>query len=346
MNATNLSPNSPPVAQSIEQCLESYLERLSIRSYSCQTVESQTKQLRFFRRFCETQSILKISAITRATVESYQRHVFHHRKRDGGSLAISTQKQWLGAVVSFLAWATRQGLVQVNPATDLEMPRQEHRLPKAVLSPAAVEKVLAIPDTKQPFGLRDRAILEVFYSTGIRRTELCNLNVSDVNHERGIVRVVRGKGRKDRYVPIGSRALWWLQKYLVQARPNLGSTQDRNALFLGVHGQRVHPGRLASHVHSLIVRAGVSETGSCHVFRHSFATALLENGCDLRHIQGMLGHSKLETTAIYLHLSVRDLKAAHEKFHPAGPSPNQKPEADSLQGRGGAQQVFDFYAVA
>jgi integrase/recombinase XerD len=212
------------------------------------------------------------------------------------------------------------------------MPRKEFRLPRAILNVSEVEKVISKPDITTSFGLRDRAILEVFYSTGIRRGELCNLNLGDVDFERRVMRVQQGKGRKDRYVPIGRRALLWLEKYLLKSRPHLGRRQDDQALFLGIHGQRVVPGRLAGHIHGIISRARLGKTGSCHMFRHTFATLLLENGCDLRHIQLMMGHVKLETTAMYLHLSMHELKAAHEKFHPARLSPKDtRTRADAMQ---------------
>lgn len=247
----------------------------------------------------------------------YQTHLYYYRKKRGGPLANSTQRQWLMAVASFMGWLTRQGIIPFNPASDLEMPRTEHRLPKAILSHHEVERVLRVPDVTRPFGLRDRAILEVFYSTGIRRNELCQLNLTDLDFHRGVLRVEQGKGRKDRYVPIGARAVQWVERYLTHSRPRLGKLGDPVALFLGTTGRRVHPGRLAAHVHQLIVQARLGKTGSCHLFRHAFATTLLESGCDIRHIQVMLGHAKLETTAIYIHLNMRDLKAAHDKYHPA-----------------------------
>jgi integrase/recombinase XerD len=271
-------------------------------------------------------------------VANYQVHLHNYRKRDGGFLVASTQRQWLTAVVNFFGWMTRKGIISVNPATYLEMPRTEFRLPKAVLSAHDVERVLKVPDTTSLFGLRDRAILEVFYSTGIRRNELCKLELTDVDFNRGILRVGQGKGKRDRYVPIGDRALLWLERYLTKSRPSLGGSADASALFLGKRGQRVHPGRLASHVHGLIDRARLGKSGSCHMFRHAFATILLENGCDLRHIQAMLGHAKLETTALYTHLNMHDLKAAHQRFHPAKLGAVDKTPVRSSKG----QLMFSF----
>jgi integrase/recombinase XerD len=301
----------------IEDHINEYLTSLAVRNYSPQTIESQTKQLRYFNQFCGGKHIDRIIDITRDMVGSYQSQLHGYRKKDGTPLAVSTQKQWLGAVKVFFIWVIRKGHMIANPASDLEMPRKEYRLPRVILSHAEVEMVLSVPDITKHFGLRDRAILEVFYSTGVRRSEICNLNLTDIDFGREIVCIRLGKGKKDRFVPIGKRALLWVEQYLVRARPFLGKSQNKESLFVGMQGKRVNPARLASHVHRIVLRSGIGKTGSCHLFRHAFATALLENGCDLSHIQAMLGHAKLETTAIYIHLNMRDLKAAHRKYHPA-----------------------------
>src|ERR1017187_10851834 len=129
-----------------------------------------------------------------------------------------------------------------NPAAELEMPRTEHRLPKAVLSPAEIERVMLVPEVKKPLGLRDRAILEVFYSTGVRRMELCHLDLTDLDFDNRLLCVRQGKGKKDRYVPIGKRALAWVKAFLQEGRPRLGSQQDPHALFVGAQGRRMVPG--------------------------------------------------------------------------------------------------------
>lgn len=299
------------------ELMDHYFEHLRVRNYCLSTIEAQAKQLRYFQRFCERHSIERPDQVSWPEISAFQVELHQYRKSNGHPLAAGTQRQWLTAVVGFFRWLVRKEIIPQNPAAELEMPRTEHRLPRNILSALEVERVIAVPDVSHPFGLRDRAILEVFYSTGIRRAELCNLDLQDVDFGRGLVCVRQGKGKKDRYVPIGRRALAWVERYIKEGRPRLGSFQDEHALFVGLHGRRIIPGRLASHVGLLIREAHLGKTGSCHLFRHSFATALLENGCDIRHIQAMLGHVKLETTAIYLHLSMTDVKAAHEKFHPA-----------------------------
>ncbi|MGI9115827.1 MAG: tyrosine-type recombinase/integrase [Chthoniobacterales bacterium] len=249
---------------------------------------------------------------------NYQSYLYHYRKESSGlALTISTQKHWLIAIANFFSWLTKEGLVLYNPASDLEMPRREFRLPKIILSAADVEAIINIPDLAMPMGVRDRAILETLYSTGIRRQELCMLELGDLDYDRGLVRIEQGKGKKDRFSPIGERAIKWIEKYLVEVRPRLCPSLNERALFLNTLGTRITPGRLGSHVGELIRKAQIGKVGSCHLFRHTFATLLLENGCDVRYVQEMLGHSKMETTAIYTHVSIKALKEAHSRHHPA-----------------------------
>lgn len=294
-----------------------YLEHLRVRNYSEQTLFHRNRQLVLFRTFAEHLGLTQARQVTRAVILNYQAYLFHYRKRDGAHLTVGTQKAWLGAVILLFSWLTREGLILYNPASDLDLPRREYRLPKNVLTHEQVEAIMSVPDLSDPLGLRDRAILEVLYSTGIRRTELCNLNQGDLQPDRGILRVEQGKGKKDRFVPIGERALLWIDKYVLEARPRLCPSINEPALFLNSWGGRMNPSRIGTQVHAIIEKADVGIAGSCHMFRHSFATALLQNGCDIRHIQVMLGHTSLDTTAIYAHLNIQQLKDAHERYHPA-----------------------------
>lgn len=294
-----------------------YLEHLRIRNYSEQTVFHRNKRLITFRLFCEQMGISQARQVTRAVLLNYQSYLFHYKKSTGDPLTTATQNHWLCEVAHFFSWLTREGHVLYNPAADLELPRKEHRLPKNILTHSQVEVIMNVPDVRDPMGLRDRAALETLYSTGMRRQELCNLNVQDIQFERGVVRIEQGKGKKDRIVPIGERALQWIEKYILEARPRFCPSMNEPALFLHTQGERVSPSPFGNQMHKLIEQADIGITGSCHIFRHTFATLLLENGCDVRHIQVMLGHAKLDTTQIYTHVSIRAIKEAHERFHPA-----------------------------
>ncbi len=213
----------------------------------------------------------------------------------------------------------------MNPAAELELPRLPKRLPRAVLSVSEMERVLMQPDITSPLGLRDRAILEVLYSTGIRRMELVGLDVSDLDAERGTLLVREGKGAKDRLVPIGERAIRWTEQYLDKARPLLArralTDHAGRVLFLSARGTRIRATKLTERLHQYVVNAGIEKPGSVHIFRHTMATLMHDAGADIRDLQEMLGHAQLSTTEIYTHVSIERLKQVHTETHPAHLAP-------------------------
>ena len=218
------------------------------------------------------------------------------------------------------------GLVDHHVCGRLDMPRMDRRLPRHILTVKEAEAVLAVPDLETSTGLRDRAMLEVLYSTGMRRMELMNLQVFDVDTERGTVMIRQGKGKKDRMVPIGDRAVAWIEKYRDDVRPELATGADEGTLFLTLLGEAFAPNRLTQLVREYVQAAGTGKSGSCHLFRHTMATLMLENGADIRYIQAILGHAELSTTQVYTQVSIRQLKAIHTATHPArmpGPGATQ-----------------------
>jgi len=202
-----------------------------------------------------------------------------------------------------------------NPAADVQAPRAWKALPK-FLSAEEIEKLLGAPDTTQPRGLRDRALIELFYATGLRVSEMVGLRQQDLNLESGYL-TCTGKGRKQRLVPIGDEASAWLTRYLKEGRPALLKRKASPRLFVNARGgaglSRVGFWKILKE-HGR--HAGLPRTLSPHVLRHSFATHLLERGADLRAIQMMLGHSDLSTTQIYTHILDARLRAVYDKFHP------------------------------
>ncbi len=211
---------------------------------------------------------------------------------------------------------TRQNVIVHNPASELEMPRMEKRLPGAAMSSEQVEALLKAPDLSDPYGIRDRAILELFYSSGLRRSELCNLVMSDLNAEKRTLAVRKGKGNKDRVVPVGIRALEWIERYLKEVRPRLCLDSHVQALFLTGYGEKFSADVLSHSMSKWMAKVGVR--GSCHLLRHTCATHMLEGGADIRYIQQLLGHEKLDTTAIYTEVSIKQLLEVHARCHPAG----------------------------
>ena len=293
-----------------------YLENLAVRNYSPRTIESREKLLRLFIAWCDDRSLTRPRQIDRPILERYQRYLFYYRKKDGEPMSTRSQHTRIIPIRHWFQWLVKQGHLLYSPAADLELPRLEKRLPKAILSAKEAETVLAVPNIGSATGLRDRAILETFYSTGIRRLELVHLTVHSIDLERGTLMIRQGKGKKDRMIPIGERAMAWVEKYKESARPELVSGKDDGTLFLSNLGGAFVPDRVTQLVKGYVDRSGVGKKGSCHMFRHTMATLMLENGADIRYIQAMLGHAELSTTEIYTQVSIRMLKTIHTATHP------------------------------
>lgn len=310
-------------AGSLARLAESYLENLAVRNYTPDTIEGRRDALKVFLLWVVERELLQPSEITKPILESYQRHLWRWRKANGKPLGISTQRSRLGTLKDFFAHLVKQNHLPANPASELEMPRPEKRLPQESLSLHEVRQLLNIPDTSDPLGLRDRAMLELFYSTGMRRSELTKLEIHDLN--RQTLQIRQGKGHKDRVVPVGARALHWLERYLEETRPKLLLDPNQRALFVTSYGEAFNPDVISRMVSKFIKQAEIAKPGSCHILRHSCATHMLEGGADIRFIQQLLGHEKLETTAIYTHVSIEQLKAVHSKTHPAEKPPEPRP---------------------
>ena len=242
----------------------------------------------------------------------------HHSKRNGDPLTTRTQRTAVQPIQVWFRWMAQQNLILANPAADLELPRLEKRLPRYILSVDEVEQVLALPDLSTPAGIRDRALMEVLWSTGIRRSEAAGLEVFSMDANRRTLTIVQGKGKQDRVVPVGERALWWVQRYLEHVRPQLLVNPHCKALFIALDGvEGLGPNGITNTVSHWMKASGLVAHGSCHLFRHAMATQMLENGADLRWIQAMLGHRSVESTQIYTQVSVRALQAVHATTHPA-----------------------------
>jgi integrase/recombinase XerD len=292
-----------------------YLGAISVKGYTHSTVVTRSQHLGWLVAWLEDRGVTHPGEVTKPVLERYQRSLFHHRKADGRPLSFRTQYHYLMSTKGLFRWLARTNRILFNPASELELPRFEARLPATVLNVEEVEAVLAQPDITTPLGLRDRAVMEVFYSTGIRRSELIFLSVHDLDAGGGTLTVRQGKGRRDRVVPIGERAVAWVDRYLVEVRPRLVVPPDDHVLFLNGEGNPVKPNQLSDTVRRYI-RQATGRTGSCHVFRHSMATLMLEGGADIRHVQEMLGHASLENTRIYTRVTIGHLKAVHDACHP------------------------------
>ncbi len=299
-----------------ERDIAEYLEHRRVRGYSAKSIEAGRSALTLFMRWLGERGVVAAGEVTQPMIERYQRQLFYARKDNGQPLSLLTQRKRLESVKGLFRHLVRQHRIDHNPASELEMPRMHRRLPRGILSQDEVEMVLAQTHSFGLRGVRDRAILEVLYATGIRRSELAHLALYDIDFAQGTLMVRKGKGNKDRLIPIGERALRWTDRYLREVRPQL--VIDRSdTLFLTDHGQPFIHNRLSDLVKSYLERCGIDKPGVCHLFRHTMATLMLENGADLRYIQVMLGHAKIETTTIYTQVAIRKLKEVYERTHPA-----------------------------
>lgn len=300
----------------LQPYLSVYLTHLRTRAFSAHTVATREASLRRFIAWCDERGLQQPTEISRPILERYQRHLYAYRKKDGQPLSLHAQIQYLQSVRSWFAYLARDNHIPFNVAQAVEPPRRPRRLPRGVLSEDQVATILQGPDTATLSGIRDRAILELMYATGLRRGEVFQLKLADIDAERGTVFVSEGKGRKDRYVPISDNALDWLSKYLVDVRFLLVIPPDDNHVFLTDYGEPFTDNRLTDLVRHYVRKAGI-EYGACHLFRHAMATHMLEHGADIRFIQAMLGHTELGTTTIYTHVALKKLKAVYDRAHPA-----------------------------
>ena len=271
--------------------------------------------MEMFLKWCRRSRITAPSQVTRVSLEAYQRDLFHYRKKDGQPLAVASQHSRLAPLKVWFKWLTHRKYIQRDPAAELELPRVGYKLPN-VMNKDDAERVLSQPNLDKPFGIRDRAMLELLYSSGLRRMELLHLKLYDVDQKHGLVTVRQGKGKRDRVVPVGERALAWLDVYLNSLRPEIVRKPDDGTLFLTANGVPFTPNHLSWLTRQYVKAAKIGKGGACHIFRHTMATLMLEGGADIRYIQAMLGHVRLDTTQIYTHVSIRKLKEVHAATHP------------------------------
>jgi len=297
--------------------MQAFLEWTEVKGYSQDTLRRRRAALKRLIVWCDERGLQTPQEITKPILERYQRYLYYYRKSDGQPLTFGSQNVMLTPIKTFFKWLTRENHILYNPASELEVPRKPKRLPKTILPVETIEDILRQPDIDTVEGIRDRTMMEVLYSTGIRRMELVKLTLYDVDPRRSTLMIREGKGRKDRLIPIGERALAWVEKYQTESRPALLTGKDSGTLFLTNKGIAFRRGAVGARIKRYIRQAGIEVEGSCHLFRHAMATHMLENGADIRFIQAMLGHEDLSTTEIYTHVSIEKLRQIHAATHPA-----------------------------
>lgn len=311
-----MSALGPQDTHGMSAALARYLEHLGMRGYRPQGMATAQRYIRDFIDWASERGLTHAAQVSRAVLERYERWLYHYRKRDGEPLSVSSRRCKIVPLRGYFKWLTRSGQIPANPAADLELPRKLKRLPRVVLTCEEVERVMACVQLDTPVGVRDRAMLEVLYATGMRRMEIARLELGDVDAGRCVVLIREGKGGKDRMIPLGERALHWVRHYLDHGREEIAWNQYDKTLFLGNEGMPLSPIWLSTVIAKRVDAAELGKRGGCHLFRHTMATLMLEGGADIRHIQAMLGHADISSTQIYTQVAIRQLQQVHAMTHP------------------------------
>ncbi len=282
------------------------------KGLSRNTLESYGHDLRLFSQFLARRAsgIKKDSAPTSDDILHY---LIWRRKSGVGARTLSRN---LSALRGFIQFCCQERLISEDASQNIELPKLQTKLPH-ILATQDLEKLLNAPDLTDPLGLRDKAMLELLYASGLRVSELVGLTFNQLYQREGYV-LVKGKGGKERIVPVGTSALKAIGRYLEEGRPRIMKKKEGTILFVNNRGQKMSRQMFWIRLKMYGLQQGIKTRLTPHVLRHSFATALLEGGADLRAVQVMLGHADISTTQIYTHVSRKHLQAIHEKFHPRG----------------------------
>ncbi len=312
----NTAINNTQSAITLTEGIDKYLQDLVLKNHSQNTVYTYRLRLNTFLEWSEERALSLAASISEEHIERYRRylHQYHYKAK---RLKAATQKNHLLVIKQYFAWLTRSRWIVINPTADMALPKIPYQLTHRLLSQAEIKRLIDVIDLDSKTGLRDRSIIETLYSTGIRRAELINLEIDDIDIADGMVLVRLGKGNKDRRIPIGDRALYWLDRYLTGWRPDCPRSNLSSTLYLSEKGYKTRDGDIGKRIREYKLKAGINKPGGCHLFRHAMATHMLDNGADIRHIQEMLGHSNLSSTQIYTKVSNQRLKDVHKQTHPS-----------------------------
>jgi integrase/recombinase XerD len=291
--------------------LDQFLHYLTVeKGLSDNTIEAYHHDVGRFLVYLGNKEIQDLSRVDRVNLRAFLAGL----RRQGLSIRSIARNQ--ASIRTFFRFLVLEGILESNPAEDLKSPKTDKHLPE-ILTLREVEGLLQQPDLKTPLGIRDRAMLETLYATGIRVSELIQLSIHQVNLEGGYA-LIYGKGSKERIVPLGSEAIQWITQYLQGVRTGHLTGKESPSLFLSRSGKGMSRQRFWKALKCYGQKAGIRKRMTPHLLRHTFASHLLERGADLRSVQTLLGHTDISTTQIYTHVSGERLKRVHKKYHPRG----------------------------
>ena len=286
-----------------------YLHYLKVeRGLSENTIASYGIDLKLFLEYLRENEIPSFKQVNKEIIVNYMQAEKNNNKANSSIL------RSVSSLRKFFQYLAQEKIIEKDPMLLIDTPKKKQHLPQ-VLTKEEVEKLLHSPNTSQVLGLRDRAMLELMYATGLRISEIINLKLEDLHLTMGTLQTL-GKGHKERIVPVGDEAIKWINRYLEEARPKLLKQKRSNYLFLNFHGNNLTRQGVWKNLKAEVRKAGIQKNITPHTLRHSFATHILENGADLRIVQELLGHADISTTQIYTHLSNKQLADIYNRAHP------------------------------
>ncbi|MFD1671588.1 site-specific tyrosine recombinase XerD [Agrilactobacillus yilanensis] len=294
----------------LQESVQDYIRYLAVeRGLSKQTQTSYYEDLKQFVAFVTAQKQVKFPE------DSSEIAIFLKQQGQLGK-ATSSMARMVSTLRKFYQYLINEHVVKVDPMTQITLPKKQQALP-VTLTMAEVEQLLKAPDTQKPLGIRDRAILEILYATGLRVSELTHITLEQLHLAIGLIQAI-GKGNKERMLPVGDVASRWVQQYLQEVRPNLAAKHAPQSaiVFLNFRGQGMTRQAIWKIIKKYVIQCGITKDVTPHTLRHSFATHLLENGADLRVVQTLLGHTDISTTQIYTHLSTQRIREVYNHTHP------------------------------
>lgn len=306
----------------VTSLIPGYLKQIQARGFSAHSVMNAKGVLRNFVTFLHLEGVTGVEQLTLDVLEEYQQEIAFSFIGIGKPLAVRTQVKRLSTIKGFTRFLKEHDYLVRDPGELLKLPKTPHTLPRTILGEVDVRHLIAAADSRTSQGYRNRVILELLYDTGIRRAELAGIRLVDFDLDGGFL-LVKGKGNKERVVPVSSRVCRLVRHYLLTVRPLFFKGNDSGYLFLNRWGDKMQAQAIWEVVRRCHLLSHIKTKVTTHTLRHTCATHMLKNGAPIRHIQEMLGHESLETTQIYTHVTISELKEIHAKFHPSGKLPDE-----------------------
>lgn len=293
----------------MQDAIDEYLHFIKVeRGLSANTQENYRRDLTKYRCYLESIGITQWTQVDRFVIMDFLKTLRTEEK------ASSSIVRMMSALRQFHLFLRQENITQENPMQHIDSPKRQEHLPDT-LSLQEVETLIETPDVTTPLGLRNRAILETMYATGLRVSELISLKKDDLHLSMGLIQTI-GKGNKERVIPIGDMAAHWMERYFAESRPKLVRQKDVPEVFVNFHGNKLTRQGIWKNIKAIVKEAGIDKDVTPHTLRHSFATHLLENGADLRMVQELLGHSSISTTQIYTHVTKKRVSEVYQKYFP------------------------------